>query len=166
MEILKNKFLGVGKDISALQMAARALVIFVIAFLLIRVAGSGEDRLGCEHHSITLSPFYWGAVLSRAVVGASPFLPVIFFASALIVVLHRICGLLISRNKMAGKFFEGEKILLFENGGFISANMKRALVSNEDIMQWIRKTALTEDLDKIDKVYMEKNGQISATKKQ
>jgi hypothetical protein len=43
--------------------------------------------------------------------------------------------------------------------------MKRALVCREDVMQGVRKSALTEDLEKIDKVYMERNGDISAIKK-
>lgn len=60
---------------------------------------------------------------------------------------------------------EGNKILLFENGNFIENNMTTALVCKEDIMQGIRKSALTEDIARIEKVYMERNGEISAIKK-
>jgi uncharacterized membrane protein YcaP (DUF421 family) len=44
--------------------------------------------------------------------------------------------------------------------------MKKALVCQEDLMQGVRKSALTEDMAKIEKVYMERNGEISAIKKQ
>jgi hypothetical protein len=37
--------------------------------------------------------------------------------------------------------------------------MDKALVPDEDIMQVIRKSALTEDLQKIDRVFMERNGE-------
>ena len=43
--------------------------------------------------------------------------------------------------------------------------MKKALVCQEDLMQGVRKSALTEDMDKIEKVYMERNGDISAIRK-
>jgi uncharacterized membrane protein YcaP (DUF421 family) len=43
--------------------------------------------------------------------------------------------------------------------------MKKALVCQEDVMQGVRKSALMEDMSKIDKVYMERNGEISSIKK-
>ena len=43
--------------------------------------------------------------------------------------------------------------------------MEKGLVCMEDIMQGVRKSALTEDMEKIEKVYLERNGEISAIKK-
>ena len=43
--------------------------------------------------------------------------------------------------------------------------MKKALVCREDLMQGVRKSAMTEDMTKIEKVYMERNGEISPIKK-
>ncbi|MBK0378481.1 YetF domain-containing protein [Mucilaginibacter segetis] len=101
--------------------------------------------------------------MSRAVVGASDFVPVIACCFA-IVLLHRIFGWLIAHNGRFGRWVEGEKIPLFRDGQFDHDRMKRALVCREDIMQGIRKSALTEDMTKIEKVYMERNGDISAIK--
>lgn len=101
--------------------------------------------------------------MSRAIVGASPFVAVAICCFA-IVLLHRLIGMLISRYPHLGGFIEGEKISLFEHGEFIGANLKRALLCREEIMQGVRKSALTEDMDKIEKVYMERNGDISAIK--
>jgi len=42
--------------------------------------------------------------------------------------------------------------------------MEKGLVCMEDIMQGVRKSALT-DMEKIEKVYLERNGEISAIKK-
>ena len=105
-----------------------------------------------------------GAILSRAVVGASPFIPIIC-TCLLLVLTHRLLGWLTSRYKGLGKFIEGNKILLFENGSFVESNMKKALVCHEDILQAIRKSALTDDLNQIDKIFMERNGEISPIKK-
>jgi len=62
-------------------------------------------------------------------------------------------------------FIEGHRILLFDEGKFINAHMKRGQVGHEDVMQGVRKSALTEDLLKIDKIYLERNGDISPVKK-
>ena len=36
----------------------------------------------------------------------------------------------------------------------------------EDVIQGVRKSALTEDLEKIGKIYIERNGEITAVKKE
>ena len=38
--------------------------------------------------------------------------------------------------------------------------------SGEDIMQGVRLSALKEDIDEIEKIYIERNGEISIIKKQ
>ena len=82
-----------------------------------------------------------------------------------IVVLHRLFGWLIAHSKAFGRFIEGDKMVLFEKGQFQDDAMKKALVCQEDIMQGVRKSVLTEDMGRIEKVYMERNGEISSIKK-
>jgi uncharacterized membrane protein YcaP (DUF421 family) len=161
METLIQIF-GEGKDLSTLQMCCRGVAVFFIALILIRISGRRSFGIRTALDNIIL--ILLGAVLSRAVVGASPFVPVIS-VSFVIVVLHRIFGWFVSHSKRFAKIMEGNKMLLFENGQFIQDNLHKALVCREDVMQGIRESALTENLDKIDKVYMERNGQISAIKK-
>ena len=161
MGIWKEIF-GQGRNLTVLQMGCRGIAVFVIAFILIRV--SGRRSFGMRTPLDNIIAVLLGAVLSRAVVGASSFAAVVF-AGLVIVVVHRGCGWLISKHNGIERFLEGEKILLFENGKFLPRNMERAQVCQEDIMLWVRKACLTEDLQLIDKVYMEKNGEVSATKK-
>jgi uncharacterized membrane protein YcaP (DUF421 family) len=138
MELLKDIF-GEGKDLNALQMSCRGILVFIISISL-------------------------GAILSRAIVGASSFLPIIV-CCFVIVTLHRAFSWLVVNNKTFGRFIEGDKILLYKDGRFISENMKKGLLCEEDAMQGIRKSALTEDMNIIDKAYMERNGEISPIKK-
>ena len=153
---------GQGKDLTALQMSCRGVIVFLIALLLIRVSGRRSFGLNMPlDNIITIS---LGAVLSRAIVGASAFVPVIV-ACFVIVLLHRFFAWLIVKSPGFSRVVQGEKILLFENGQFIEGNMEKALVCKEDVMQGVRKSALTEDIAKIDKVYIERNGEISAIKK-
>ena len=144
-------------------MGCRGAVVFIIALLLIRL--SGRRSFGIHTPLDNIITIALGAILSRAVVGASGFLAVIVTCTA-IVLLHRGVGWLVSRYTFAARLVEGKKIVLFEKGVFIESNMTKALVNKEDIMQGVRKSALTEDLAKIEKIYMEKNGDISSIKKQ
>jgi uncharacterized membrane protein YcaP (DUF421 family) len=161
MEILNTLF-GQGKELNALQMSCRGVVVFFIALLLIRV--SGRRSFGVRTPLDNIIVISLGAILSRAIVGASAFLPVIV-TCFVIVLLHRFIGWLIATNKLLGRLIEGEKILLYEDNVFKKENMKKALVCQEDLMQGVRKSALTEDMDKIEKVFIERNGEISAIKK-
>ena len=154
---------GQGKDLTALQMSIRGLTIFIIALLLIRI--SGRRSFGLHTPLDNIVTILLGAILSRTVVGASPFLPVIC-CCFVIVITHRLLGILISRHERISRILEGDKLLLFKDGQFIEKNMKKAQVCKENIIQGIRESALTEDLDKIEKVYMERNGVLSIIKKQ
>src|ERR1700712_4123751 len=156
------KIFGEGKDLNALQMSCRGIVMFFIALALIRI--SGRRSFGVRTPLDNIITISLGAIMSRAVVGASDFVPVVV-CCFVIVLLHRGIAWLISISKPFGQFIEGEKILLFKDGMFLKQNMKKALVCQEDLMQGVRKSALTEDMAKIEKVYMERNGDISAIKK-
>ncbi|HTD98500.1 MAG TPA: YetF domain-containing protein [Mucilaginibacter sp.] len=161
METLITLF-GQGKDLNALQMSCRGIVVFIIALALIRI--SGRRSFGVRSPLDNIISISLGAVLSRAIVGASDFLPVIV-TCFVIVLIHRLVGWLIAVSKPFGRFIEGEKILLFQDGVFLKEHMKKALVCQEDLMQGVRKSALTENMDLIQKVYMERNGEISAIRK-
>jgi uncharacterized membrane protein YcaP (DUF421 family) len=161
MELL-IKIFGEGKDLNALQMSSRGIVIFFIALILIRI--SGRRSFGVRTPLDNIITISLGAVMSRAIVGASAFVPVVV-CCFVIVLLHRMFGWLVARSKRFGRFIEGDKIVLFDSGRFFEDNMKKALVCQEDVMQGVRKSALMEDMSKIDKVYMERNGEISSIKK-
>ncbi|WP_419698781.1 DUF421 domain-containing protein [Mucilaginibacter sp. NFX135] len=161
MELITTIF-GEGKDLNTLQMSSRGIVVFFIALILIRI--SGRRSFGVRTPLDNIITISLGAVLSRAIVGASAFVPVIITCFVM-VLLHRIFGWLIVHYRKFGRFIEGDKIPLFQEGKFIKDNLDKALVCEEDIMQGVRKSALTEDLGQIEKVYMERNGDISPIKK-
>jgi len=154
---------GEGKDLNCLQMSSRGVVVFFIALILIRI--SGRRSFGLHTPLDNIITIALGAVLSRAIVGASDFLPIIA-VSTVIVVLHRAIAWGTAHHKGLSKIVQGKKMLLFEDGHFIAAHMGKALVCEEDVMEGVRKSALTEDLLKIDKIYIERNGEMTAIKKE
>ncbi|MEO3407620.1 YetF domain-containing protein [Mucilaginibacter sp. CAU 1740] len=161
MELLLKLF-GEGEHLDALQMSSRGIVMFLVMLVLIRI--SGRRSFGVRTALDNIIAISLGAIMSRAVVGASPFGAVIC-CCFVIVLLHRATGRLIAGSQRISRVIEGEKILLFKDGVYLKENMKKALVCEEDLMQGVRKSALTEDMDQIQKVYMERNGEISAIKK-
>ena len=161
MELI-YKIFGEGKDLNIMQMSTRAVLVFIIALILIRISGRRSFGLRMPFDNIIV--VLLGAILSRIVVGASPFLPVVA-ACLIIALIHRLFGWLVVHYKSFRKLVEGDKILVFQKGRFIQKNLDKALACEEDIMQGIRKTVLTDNLEKIDRVYMECNGEISAIEK-
>jgi len=157
-----EEIFGSGKDLTVIQMSARSVVVFIIALILLRISGRRSFSLRSPLDNIIT--IILGAVLSRAIVGASPFLPVIA-ASTVLVLIHRLIAYGIVHHPGFSKLVSGEKILLFKEGDFIKQNMDKALVCTEEVLQEVRKTAQTENLDKIEKIYMEKNGEVNSVKK-
>jgi uncharacterized membrane protein YcaP (DUF421 family) len=161
MDILIQIF-GEGKDLTAWQMSSRGIVVFIIALLLIRI--SGRRSFGIRTPLDNIIIILLGAILSRAVVGASAFVPVVV-ACFVIVAFHRFVSWLIANSKVFAKLIESDKIILYENGKYVKQHLKRVQLTEEDVMQGVRKSALTEDLKDINHIYIERNGEISAIKK-
>src|SRR5688500_14278019 len=90
---------GQGKDLTVLQMGLRALVIFIIALIVLRIAG--RRSFGMQMPIDNILVILLGAILSCAVVGASPFVPTVV-AAAIIAVLHRLFALIAIYSKGFG----------------------------------------------------------------
>ncbi|QQL49426.1 YetF domain-containing protein [Mucilaginibacter ginkgonis] len=153
---------GDGEHLNMLQMSSRGIVTFFIALILFRVSGRRSSGLKTPLDNIIM--VLLGAVLSRGVVGASPYVPVVMTCLA-IVLMHRFFAWCVAKYPKLGSVLEGDKILVYYQDRFIRENMINKEFSKEDVMQGVRKAALTEDLEQIDKIYIEKNGEISTVKK-
>jgi uncharacterized membrane protein YcaP (DUF421 family) len=162
MDIIITIF-GEGKDLTIGQVIARAIAIFLITLILIRI--SGRRSFGIKTPLDNIIVILLGALLSRAIAGVSPFVPVVV-ASFTLVIIHRLLGWMIAHSKKVKKVLEGEKILLFTQGKFIDENLKKALVNEEDVLSGVRTLALTDDLSKVDRIFMESSGKFSVIKKE
>jgi uncharacterized membrane protein YcaP (DUF421 family) len=157
-----NQIFGVGRDLSVFQMSARSLIVFLVTLILIRI--SGRRSFGLHAPLDNIITIMLGAIISRAIVGASGFLPVIASCTVL-VVIHRLFAYIMVHNPGFSRLVAGEKMLLFKDGNFLEQNMDRAQVCKEDILQEVRKSALTDDLSRIERIYIERNGEVNSVKK-
>lgn len=66
-----NQWWGIQENISPIEIAERSAVMFIIALILIRI--SGMRPFGKGNGVDTIITFLIGAILSRGIVGATPF---------------------------------------------------------------------------------------------
>lgn len=157
-----DELVGNGQELSEIQMCVRAFIIFIISYLFIRI--SGRRSFGLHSPMDNIIVILLGAILSRAVVGASPFSAVVC-AGITLVLLHRLLGWIISRYPKIAELTAGKKMILFEKGQLNHRNMARSLVSESDVKHAVRKLMQEENFSKIETVYMEGNGEITIIKK-
>src|SRR5215217_3758447 len=86
MELIHSLF-GEGKELTAVQMGSRAVVIFFVTLALIRIAGMRSFSMKSAFDNIIA--IMLGAIMSRPVVGASAFFPTIV-AGLVIALVHRL----------------------------------------------------------------------------
>ncbi|HXR83486.1 MAG TPA: YetF domain-containing protein [Hanamia sp.] len=161
METL-NDLLGHGTDLTSLQMSIRAFIIFFVALILIRF--TGMRVFGIKSAFDTTIIIMLGAVLSRAVVGASPFIPTIV-ASAVLVVIHKIIATISVSNRTVSHLVKGKHLLLYKDGTLNEKNMRKCSLSFGDVMEEVRLTLNQNNLDNIEEIYMERTGKISVIEK-
>jgi uncharacterized membrane protein YcaP (DUF421 family) len=143
-------------------MCDRAIVIYFIALLFLRI--SGRRTFGKKTAFDNTIAIILGAVLSRAVVGASDFVPTVA-CSLILVLIHRGLAWLSIRNKTIKHILEGASIPLYKNGKLNKDNLNTSLISEDDIKGDLRLKANIGSLEEADEVYMETNGDVSVVKK-
>lgn len=153
-----NNLLGEGENLTMYQMAFRALIIYFATLILIRI--SGIRILGKRSALDNIIIILLGAVLARAVEGASP-IPSTIAAATVIVFANKILTRLSLSNKVIRYLCNGGKVVLFEGGKILCDNLKKADVSKADLMESLRLETNGEDLDKVEKATLEGNGRIS-----
>lgn len=157
-----HELFGQGFNLTSLQMTVRAIAIFFIALLLIRF--TGMRIFGIKSAFDVCVTIILGAVLARAIVGASPFIATLVAATAL-VILHKIIAAVSVNNQKVGHFFKGTPYSLYKEGKLNNKNLSRCLLSFGDIMEEVRLALHQNNLDNIDEIFMERTGKISVIKK-
>ncbi len=148
---------GQGEQLDALQMTLRAVAVFVLTLLMIRVAG--RRSLGQHRAFDACTTVLLGSVLSRAVVGASPFWATMA-AGAAIVVLHRLIAMASVRWAWFEALVSGDKRELVRDGRCDTTEMREALVTRRDLDEAVRKKTGDESMH-IARAVLERDGRIT-----
>lgn len=153
-----TELLGQGEDLTPLQMALRALLVFIVTLLLIKVGG--VRIFGRRSSTDTIIVIVMGSVLARGIVGASPLLSVIAAATAMIL-FHRILAWLSYKSAWVEGLVKGNKTILYENGIVKLSNLKKTALTKSDLQESLRLETKQDELEKIETAFLETNGRIS-----
>jgi uncharacterized membrane protein YcaP (DUF421 family) len=149
---------GEGTELSILQMGLRAFTLYIIALILIRT--SGIRTIGKKSSFDIVVTILLGAVLSRAIVGASPYWPTVL-AGLVIVILHRLLAWLCLRYSKFGVFLKGEERLLYSKGKFLRENMEKSFLTDGDLLESVRLQINKNSLETVKEINLERSGRIS-----
>ena len=154
--------IGGGEDLTISQMCARAVLVFFFTLFLIRIAG--KRSFGMRMPLDNVLTILLGAILSRAIMGASPFLPTLCAALTLTVIYRFVAGLGYY-SKWIDRLVKGKSQILYQNQKMIKKNMKSSMITEHDLIEGLRINSNIDSLDEIEKIYEERNGEISVIKK-
>ena len=161
MEFLNHLF-GKEDQLTTLQMCARAAIVFIAALIVMRIGSARTfGKASAVDHVVMI---ILGGILSRVITGASPFVPVIA-STFTIIIIHRLLAWVCMYNHTLGNLIKGEKKILYKDNALVDSNMKQVLVSDEDVHQGIREKINEPDTKNVDKIFIERNGEISVVKK-
>ena len=153
--------LGLGleaKDLTLLQVSARAVVVFIFALAIIRVA---DRRFLAKMSAVdALLGFILASMLARAVNGSSAFFPTLGGALVL-VLLHKACGALAFHSDAFGNLIKGRERLIIERGTIMEDAMRRAHITDADLREELRQEGKVESPAQVEKAYLERSGKIS-----
>jgi len=153
-----NDLILASDHISPVAMALRAMMVFFCTLIFLRIAG--RRSFGQRSAFDLCITVLLGAILSRAIVGASPLLPTLA-AGAMLVLLHRLIGILIARWSWFDDLISGPQRLLVKNGCKDLHQMRAGLITDSDIDVALRKKDDKATLADVARAVLEKNGEIT-----
>ncbi len=153
---------GEGSDLGACQMAARSVSLFFIALVLIRVSGRRSFGQGTAFDAVLTVML--GAVLSRAVVGASPFWSTVCAGLALALV-HRLVGWVSCVWPAFDRFVSGTNRELLRDGHPDRPALRKGLITDCDLTDAVRQKTGREDWSGVHRAVLERDGRITVIPK-
>jgi uncharacterized membrane protein YcaP (DUF421 family) len=149
---------GEGKDLTSWQMAARAVAVFPIALAVVRMAG--RRSFGQQTPFDACMTVLVGAILSRAVTGASAFWPTVA-ASVTLALLHRLVAMACLHSPGFEQWVTGQERELVRGGRPDAEAMRKSLITRRDLQDAVRQKSGREDLHGVDRAVLERDGKIT-----
>jgi uncharacterized membrane protein YcaP (DUF421 family) len=143
------------------QMSIRAIIIFLYAVLLYRIAPR-RSFANLSAFDIILTVIV-GSSLSRALTGNAPVLPALA-ATAVLVSLHALFSFLAPRFEFFSWVTKGRPVQLIREGTVDWAVARRNLLGPRDIDEELRLKGLNS-AEQVEEAHIERNGQFSVIKK-
>jgi uncharacterized membrane protein YcaP (DUF421 family) len=148
--------------ITAVQMTTRAVLVFFAALGLLRL--SGPRTFGGSTAFDMVVKIMLGAILSRAVVAASPFWGTLL-AGLAFVLLHRGLAWASYHSEWVAKLVKGQVYLLAQHGQPKAEQLQQLNLSEQDLREGLHENGNVASLADTEAVYLERDGSISVVTK-
>lgn len=149
------------QTISGSQVVWRTVSVFLLALLLLRI--SGRRTFASNSALDMVIKFMTGAMLSQAILATVPYwLPILGFTT--LVLLHRALAYLTYFFPSLGQLLRGSPSVLAEGTDVKHHELRRASLTEADMMASVHSTANLEDLTKTKLVRLEHDGTVSVIK--
>ncbi|HEY3932739.1 MAG TPA: YetF domain-containing protein [Verrucomicrobiae bacterium] len=156
-----NAALGLGlnpQDLSLGQLLLRALIICLVMYAMIRLAGR---RFFAQKNSFdVLLAFLMASLVSRAINGSTNFWGTVTLG-LVVAAVYRFIAWLGCRFHRFGKLLKGEPIKLVDNGALQKSAMDRHRISEHDLHEDMRLAGNIDDLKEVKIAQLERSGEIS-----
>jgi uncharacterized membrane protein YcaP (DUF421 family) len=137
----------------------KALVIYLVLWLLIRVSGR---RALAELSTFDFILFLViGGATQRALIGQDYSLTNAFVVITTLIIVDILVGLLERDFRIIGKIIKGVPTILVDDGHLLTGRMRRARVTADEIMERARTLHGLETLEQIKYAILEASGDIS-----
>jgi uncharacterized membrane protein YcaP (DUF421 family) len=143
------------------QIAARAIVVYVVGLVIVRV---GKSRIISRTTALdVIVGFILGSLLSRGITGHAS-ISGTTVAAAAIVAAHWLFTLLACQSHRFGTLIKGNSELVVKDGQPIPNTMRHSHISMHDLIEQLRLSGVAE-LQEVREAYKERNGEISVIKR-
>lgn len=164
MDLLESA-LGLGREaneLDALQMALRALVVYVVTVAMVRL--SKKRFMGRATASDVILGIMLGSIVSRAVTGNAPLGPALAAAATLLAMHWAFSGVALRWHGF-GFALKGRPRLIVKDGRPLSNELRAAHMTEHDLMEDLR----SEGVDRVEDVRearLERSGAVSVLKRE
>lgn len=147
-------------DLSALQMAVRALVVYVSTVAMVRL-GKRRFLSRATAFDVVLG-IILGSVVSRGITGNAPLGPALAAAASLIV-MHWLFSALSARWHRFGVLINGNPRVMIDKGEIRWDQLRAAHMSEHDLWEDLRSKGVAR-LDEVAEARLERSGELSVIK--
>lgn len=141
------------------QMGLRAAIIYLAAFIMVRIVGDRRFIGKYAAFDVILSIIF-GSTLSRAINGSSPFFATIF-AGFVLVGMHWLFSAIAFYFTVLETKIKGRSRVLILDGQLCFSAMRTSHITKQDLKSTLRLKCQTNDLSLVERACLERNGDIS-----
>lgn len=150
------------EDLSLYQVAARTIVIYLVALVIIRVAK--RRFMGGYTSFDLLLGFIVGSIMARAITGSISLVNMVMIV-AVLVVLHWLIATLTFYFQGIGRFIKNTNRELIIDGKVQEEALRKSKIGMNDLLQALRSKANIESPDDVKVAYLERGGEITVIPK-